>query len=63
MAEPVKKYSPLIGVRKSVKNWIIVFGPAILAFLANLPEEWKLAYAPLLGLLTYFIKNYFENRG
>jgi hypothetical protein len=55
-------YSVKTGIWKSIKNWVIVLAPSILAFLANLPEEWKLAYAPLLGMVTYFLKNWYENK-
>ena len=51
-------YSVLIGLKKSLKNWLIMFGPAILAFLANVPPQ----YAVITGFVAYFIKNWIENK-
>jgi hypothetical protein len=53
-----KKYSFLTGLKKTLKNVLIMFGPAILAFLANVPAE----YAVLAGAVSYMIKNYIENK-
>ena len=58
MAEEIKKYSLKIGFLKSLKNWVIMFVPAILAFLANVPPQ----YAAVAGFIAYFIKNFIENK-
>jgi len=52
------KYSFGIGLWKSLKNVLIVFAPALLAFLANVPLE----YVPIASFIAYFIKNYIENK-
>jgi len=54
-------YSIKLGLWKTVKNFVIVAGPAILAFMAALPEDVVIKYALPLGLLSYFIKNLIEN--
>ena len=51
-------YSVKVGMWKTVKNGLVMFVPAFLAFLANVPPE----YAPIAGLIAYFIKNWIENR-
>ena len=53
-----KNYSLKIGLWKTIKNGLVLFVPAILAFLANVPAQ----YVPLAGLLVYFIKNFIENK-
>ncbi|MHA1303816.1 MAG: hypothetical protein ACTSPI_08950 [Candidatus Heimdallarchaeaceae archaeon] len=50
------KYSWKIGIGKSIKNNLIIFVPAILAFLANVPPK----YAPIASIIVYFLKNYIE---
>jgi len=54
-------YSVKIGIWKSLKNGLIVLGPAIAAavleFINVLPPEISLKYALPLGFVTYFIKN------
>lgn len=52
------KYSFKTGLWKTLKNGLILLGPAIIAFLANVPVQ----YAPIAGLIAYMIKNYVENR-
>ena len=54
-----KGYNFWIGLWKSVKNGIILFGPSLLAFLANVPLE----YSWIAGILAYIIKNYVEFNG
>ena len=49
-------YSWKTGGWKSIKNWLIVWSPAILAFLLNVPAQ----YAGLGGLIAYFIKNFIQ---
>jgi len=51
-------YSFWVGMSKTLKNVLVMFGPAILAFLANVPAE----YSWLAGALAYAIKNYLENK-
>lgn len=57
MAKKIK-YSFWIGLWKSLKNVLIVFVPAILAIMANVPAE----YAPVASFIVWFIKNYIENK-
>jgi len=52
------KYSFLLGLKKTAKNVLVLFAPALLAFLANVPAE----YAWLAGAIAYAIKNYLENK-
>ena len=52
------KYSLKIGLWKTLKNGLVMFVPAILAFLANVPIE----YTPIASLIVYFIKNFIENK-
>jgi len=53
-----QKYSFWIGLQKTIKNTAILFGPAILAFLANVPPK----YAWIAGPIAYLFKNWLENR-
>jgi|GEM_PF-6130906 len=50
------KYSWKKGLVKTLKNGLILFGPAILAFLAKVPPQ----YAPIAGLVAYYLKNWYE---
>ena len=52
------KYSFKVGLIKTLKNTLVLFGPAILAFLANIPLE----YAWISGPIAYMVKNYLENK-
>jgi hypothetical protein len=52
------KYSVFIGVKKTLWNMLIMFAPAILAFLANVPVE----YTPIASFIAYMIKNYVNNK-
>lgn len=52
------EYSLKIGLSKTLKNTLIMFAPALLAFLASVPAE----YAWIAGALAYAIKNYLENK-
>ena len=58
MATKKIKYSYAIGLWKSLKNVLIVFVPAILAIMANVPVE----YTPVASFIVWFIKNYIENK-
>lgn len=51
-------YDFLIGVAKAVKNGLIFWTPALLAFLANVPAE----YGVVAGFIAYLLKNWYENR-
>lgn len=53
-----QKYNFKTGLWKSLKNTLVVFVPAMLAFLANVPVE----YTPFAGFLVYLIKNYIQNK-
>ena len=59
-------YSVSTGLWKTLKNGLIVLGPAIaagaLAFIGALPEDIAYRYSVPLGFAMYFIKNYIENR-
>jgi hypothetical protein len=59
-------YSVTTGIWKSIKNGLIVIGPALVAgvleFFNALPPDISTKYALWIGLATYFIKNWFENR-
>ena len=52
------KYKFTTGVWKTIKNFLILWSPAILALLANVPVE----YGAIAGFLSYLIKNYIENK-
>ena len=65
----VKKptYSKLIGLKKSAKNIVITYALPVALVLINtqaewLPAEYALTAAPFLGMLSYFIKNWQENK-
>jgi len=58
MLTMANKYSLKTGLWKTIKNGLIMFVPAILAFLANVPVQ----YVPVASLIVYFIKNYLENK-
>ena len=50
-------YSLTIGIWKTIKNGLIWFGPAILAFLGAVP----LQYAGIASVIIYLFKNWYEN--
>jgi hypothetical protein len=57
--KPLKpKYDWKIGVLKTVKNAAIFLVPSVLAYLAGIEGE----FAPLAGIVAYYIKNWYENR-
>jgi len=56
--EKKPKYSVLIGLAKTAKNSAFLLAPFFLAVLAGLPVK----YAWIATPLTYFIKNWYENR-
>jgi hypothetical protein len=51
-------YNFLIGLWKTLKNGLIWWAPAIIAFLSNVPVE----YAGLASVVLYIFKNWYENR-
>lgn len=60
-------YSVKTGILKSIKNVFFVVGiPAIVLLVDNwtqwIPNEWNNVAAPIMGLITYFIKNYISNK-
>lgn len=59
MAKKTKpKYSFWIGIKKTLKNWLVLWAPAVLAFLASVPVE----YGALAGAAAYLVKNYIKNK-
>jgi len=61
------KYSVWIGLWKSVKNVAITVGvPAILVLINNyvnwMPEAWYPVAVPIMSIVSYFTKNYVENK-
>ena len=57
--KPLKTpYSWKTGVLKTLKNTAIFLVPSVLVYLAGVQGE----YAPLAGMATYFIKNWYENK-
>ena len=58
-------YSFSIGLWKSLKNTAIIVGiPALILFLDNwtqiIPNEWNVYAAPILGFVSYMVKNYIQ---
>jgi hypothetical protein len=67
MAKKIEtKYSWLTGIMKTCKNLAIIWGPAILAmmaaFQANAPAEYAAPIGLVVSGLTYFVKNYVQNK-
>jgi hypothetical protein len=66
MIEP--EYSALIGLKKALKNSLVVMGPTIIIALAKwqewLPVSSKLVLpiGVLMGFISYMIKNYIKNK-
>ncbi|MCH7568406.1 MAG: hypothetical protein IIA87_03210 [Nanoarchaeota archaeon] len=52
------KYKFSVGLKKTFKNFLYLWSPAILAFLAKVPIE----YGAIAGFVIYFIKNYIQNK-
>jgi hypothetical protein len=62
-----QEYSVGIGVWKSVKNVFVTMGiPMIVLFIDNytqiIPSQYTYVAAPIIGLVSYFVKNYLENK-
>ncbi|MBE3092817.1 MAG: hypothetical protein IMZ51_04065 [Chloroflexi bacterium] len=61
------KYSIKTGIWKTIKNVAIVIGiPTLVLFLDSwteiIPIEWHKFALPIIGLVSYFVKNYLENK-
>ena len=61
------KYSIKTGLWKSIKNVVIVMGiPALVLLLDNytqwVPNEYNAIAFPIIGLISYFVKNYVQNK-
>ena len=61
------EYSVKVGVWKSIKNVLIVWGiPALVLLIDNwtdwIPENYHAKVIPIMGLIAYFIKNYIQNK-
>ncbi len=61
------KYNLWIGIKKTIKNVLIVWGiPALLVLINNavdwIPSEYMKIATPILAVMSYGIKNYMKNR-
>jgi len=62
-----KQYKFGIGLLKSLKNTAIIVGIPMILYIINNWQEWmpgqynKLAL-PVFGFISYFVKNYIENK-
>jgi len=61
------KYSKLVGLWKSVKNVLVVWGiPAALFLLNNwldwVPTKYQASLTPVMGCIAYFVKNWVQNK-
>ena len=60
-------YSKMEGLKRTLKNMGIMFAlPAVAYFLAQIdvlvPEQYLPIVIPIAGGLTYFVKNWIENK-
>lgn len=60
-------YELKTGLLKTLKNMGVMFGvPALLYFLSNanawMPQEHLPIAAPIIGGISYIVKNYVENK-
>jgi len=67
MAVKKTEYSFKIGLVKSLKNLAVIVGiPALLLFVDNwtkiFPNEWTAWLAPIMGFISYLVKNYINNK-
>lgn len=58
-------YSVWTGLWKSLKNTLVIVGiPALILFLDKwteiIPNKWNVAAAPVMGFISYFVKNWVE---
>jgi len=61
------EYKVSIGLWKSIKNTLIVWGvPALVLLIDNwtqwIPEDYHKMAIPVIGLLAYFVKNKLQNK-
>ena len=61
------EYKVKIGLVKSIKNTLIVWGvPAVILLLDNwtewIPRDYHKVSIPILGVVAYFVKNYIQNK-
>lgn len=60
-------YSTKIGILKSIKNVLIVWGiPALILLVDNwtqwIPDNYHQLAIPVMGLVAYFTKNWIGNK-
>jgi len=60
-------YKLKTGIWKTIKNVAIVMGiPALVLLLDNwtqwIPAEYNKVALPIVGLISYFVKNYLQNK-
>ena len=60
-------YSKTTGIIKTIKNAMFFYAiPIILVLIENqaewVPAKYEYTIAGILGLISYFIKNYHENK-
>ena len=61
------KYKVSIGIWKSMKNVLIVWGiPALILLVDNLTQwisgNYHASAIQVMGLIAYFVKNYIQNK-
>jgi len=61
------KYKLGLGVWKSIKNVLITVGIPAVIYLINNAAAWMepsllLKLSPIISLISYFIKNYVQNK-
>ena len=60
-------YSFGTGIWKSIKNVFIIMGIPMLVLLIDnwtkiIPNEWQATATPIIGLISYLVKNYIQNK-
>lgn len=60
-------YNFKIGLLKTLKNTAVIVGiPALVLFVDNwtliIPNEWNAYAAPIMGFVSYLVKNWIENK-
>ena len=65
MAKEIPEYNLKVGMKKSLKNALVVLLPALIAawgsFQVNLPETYKPIAMFIGGFVGYAVKNWIEN--
>jgi hypothetical protein len=61
------QYSYWIGFLKTLKNGAVMFLPPVVLYIADnyvnfVPTEYLPTAAIIVGMISYFIKNYIENK-